>query len=109
MKIETSKATVYHGGGRRYLTLSAAKYAEARRIVKETVCDCEKGDPDSFNGRGYPGNVCTYHKLFDVAQRELVKWTMVNWPFDPEIITDRAEELLSQQTKDSKLDPAFND
>lgn len=64
MEIKTSTATVYHGGGRRWLTKKSAKRAEVWSILKQHCCDCEDADvPSSDGSLGYPGNVCTLHKL----------------------------------------------
>jgi len=57
MKIETSTAKVYHGGNRRWLSRKAAEKAEALKIVRKLICDCEQESPHS------PGHTCAYHKM----------------------------------------------
>ena len=56
--IKSSVATVYHGGGRRWLTRKAAERAEAKRLYRERFpCECEAGEP--LHGDG--GERCGYH------------------------------------------------
>lgn len=76
MKIQTSTTKVYHGGGRRWFTKKAAERAEAWRILKEHCCDCEDGESDSFEGRGYPGNVCELHQLRDDYKQRAITTTL---------------------------------
>lgn len=61
--IAVSKETVYHGGGRRWLTRKSAEKAEALKIVRKLICDCEEPDHDYTGSSGYPGNTCEYHAM----------------------------------------------
>lgn len=53
--IAQETATVYWGGGRRWLSLRAAAKAEARRIIREKRCECDDGDEVT------PAYVCEMH------------------------------------------------
>lgn len=56
MTVSAETATVYRGGGRRWLTRKAAERAEARAIIK-LRCECSRSDP----AIGYYGYTCRYH------------------------------------------------
>ena len=56
--IQESKATVYHGGGRRWLTLQAAANAEARSKISER-CECESIDHGAMDIEHI---TCWYHE-----------------------------------------------
>lgn len=58
MAVSSSTTTVYHGGGRRWLTLRSACSAEARALLK-TRCECETIDHGSM---GSEHLVCWYHE-----------------------------------------------
>ncbi|HEY0840797.1 MAG TPA: hypothetical protein VGD74_11465 [Vulgatibacter sp.] len=61
MRIKASTATVYLGGGRRWLSLHAACRAEARKVIRSIVCDCSPQDAEET------GYVCVYHAGDDRA------------------------------------------
>jgi hypothetical protein len=58
--VTTETAVVFRAGGRRWFTKNAACRAAARAKIN-TRCECESAEPDSFDGRGYPGHTCWYH------------------------------------------------
>lgn len=57
MEVTKETATVYRGGGRRYLTLKSACKAEARAKLK-TRCECDWIDHEGYGRQGLP---CTLH------------------------------------------------
>jgi hypothetical protein len=95
MKIETSLAKVYHGNGRRWFTLKAAKRAEAWRILKENCCDCDHIDTET----GYPGNTCELHKLWDDYRERAITWvlnphTLHHEANDPDLYSETINEVV---------------
>lgn len=56
MGVKAETATVWRGGGRRWLTKLAAERAEARSTIKRR-CECERGD-----GNRYPDYICALHE-----------------------------------------------
>jgi hypothetical protein len=95
--IQTSTAKVYHGGGRRYFTKKAAECAEARAILKKVCCDCEEGEPDSFNGRGYPGNICYYHQLRQDYQERAIRAVLAS------VLLDQQDSDLFHETMNEMI------
>ena len=75
MIVETLTATVYKGGGKRYLTKRAAYYAAARAKINSR-CDCEPCDYADYE-TGYMPVMCQWHEDRDrceaVIQR-LARW-----------------------------------
>lgn len=57
MPVKSTTAVVYHGGGRRYLTLRAACKAEARKLIKAR-CKCEHNDHGPYGIEWVP---CWHH------------------------------------------------
>ena len=56
--VTAETATVYRGGGRRWLSAKAAAKAEAGRYYRlRHPCECEAADPSN----GYPGEYCGWH------------------------------------------------
>lgn len=67
MVVSREEATVYRGGGRRWLTQQAAYRAAAKAKIK-SICECEQ--PDTLiDPSGYPGFTCSYHKDIDRFQK----------------------------------------
>jgi hypothetical protein len=54
--VSSSIATVFHGGGRRWLSRRSAERAEAKAIVRRR-CECDRGDTVT------PGYACVYHSM----------------------------------------------
>lgn len=67
-------ATVYRGGGRRWLTAKAACRAEARAKLK-TRCECDYCDHPEMPGAGREDLPCGYHDGSERADRILRRLT----------------------------------
>ena len=68
-------ATVYKGGGRRYLTKRAAYNGAARAKIRSR-CDCEPGLYNDYQ-TGYAAMPCRYHEDMDKCaklQSRLARW-----------------------------------
>lgn len=57
MSVQVETATVYRGGGRRWLTAAAACRAEARAKMK-TRCDCDYIDHEGYGRQELPCGMC---------------------------------------------------
>lgn len=73
MAVKAETATVYIGGGRRWLTLRTAARKEAHaKIIERHGCDCESGDHET------PPVYCGWHpgggvKEYETRLRRLSK------------------------------------
>lgn len=76
MAVTKEAATVYRGGGRRFLTLKSAIKAEARRKIKSRYgkCACDYCDHDELPGCPREDLPCDLHgRLYEKAMRRLIR------------------------------------
>ncbi|WUR15665.1 hypothetical protein E7V67_011350 [[Empedobacter] haloabium] len=75
--IRAETVTVYHGGGRRWLTLKAAARREAAAAVRKRYpCQCERAEYDFGGAMVYPGLSCIHHSgdaRFDKMVRRMAR------------------------------------
>ena len=59
LDITTEMRPVYRAGKRGFLTKEAAIRDAAKGIARRIdYCDCAPSEPDTMDGRGYPGHYC---------------------------------------------------
>ena len=59
LNITTEIRPVYRAGKRGFLTKDSAMRDAIKGIARRLdYCDCSPSEPDTMDGRGYPGNYC---------------------------------------------------